>query len=59
MNEKTLEEIVGSMRELNPVRLTGWGASRIPNETDDEITDLIKRYLELDDAGKKRNQGKR
>jgi hypothetical protein len=52
MNEKKLEEIGESMQKLNPSRLAAWGASRVPNEIDDEITDLIKGYLELDDGGK-------
>jgi hypothetical protein len=56
MNEKKLEKIANSMRQLNPARLAGWGASRIPYETDDEITDLIKRYLELDDGGKRKEK---
>jgi hypothetical protein len=54
VNEKKLEKIGESMRQLNPVRLAGWGASRIPNEIDDEITDVIKGYLELNDGGKRR-----
>jgi hypothetical protein len=55
MNEKKLEEIAKSMRQLNPVRLAGWGVSRIPNEIDDEITDVIKGYLELNDGGKEKS----
>jgi hypothetical protein len=54
MNEKKLEAIAESMRQLNSVRLAGWGVSRIPNEIDDEITDVIKGYLELDDGGKRK-----
>jgi hypothetical protein len=54
MNDKKLEELAESMRRLNPARLAGWGASRIPNEIDDEITDVVKRYLELDDEGKRK-----
>jgi hypothetical protein len=53
MNEK-LEKITESMRQLNPARLAGWGASRIPNEIDDEITDVIECYLELDAGGKRK-----
>jgi hypothetical protein len=49
VNEKKLEELAEAMRQLNPARLAGWGATRIPNEIDDEITGLIKGYLELDD----------
>jgi len=49
-----LEKIAESMRQLNPTRLAGWGASRMPNEIDDEITDVIKGYLELDDGEKRK-----
>ena len=52
MNEKRLTEILESIRTLNTTRLAGWGASRIPNEIDDEITSILKAYLELDDGGK-------
>jgi hypothetical protein len=54
MNEEKLKEILESMRQLNPARLAGWGASRIPNAIDDEITDVINGYLELDDGGKRK-----
>lgn len=54
MKEKRLTEILESIRTLNTTRLAGWGTTRIPNEIDDEITDLIKAYLELDDEGKRK-----
>jgi hypothetical protein len=53
MDKNKLENILESIRQLNTARLAGWGASRIPTEIDDEITDLVKRYLELDDEDKK------
>jgi hypothetical protein len=53
MDKKKVENILESMRQLNTARLAGWGASRIPNEIDDEITDLVKGYLELDDEDKR------
>jgi hypothetical protein len=49
MSEKELEAILQSMGKLTVARLTGWGASRIPNEVDDEITNIIKNYLILGD----------
>jgi hypothetical protein len=42
------------MPKLNPTRLAGWGTTRIPNEIDDEITELVKDYLELDEEGKRK-----
>ena len=43
-----------SMQQLNPARLTGWGASRNPNEIDDEIKDVITDYFKLDDGEKRK-----
>jgi hypothetical protein len=54
MNEKKLEDILSSMPQLNPTRLAGWGNTRIPNEVDDEITELIAGYLTLDDDDRKK-----
>jgi hypothetical protein len=51
---KHWKNIVESMGQLKPARLAGWGASRIPNEIDDEIADVIKSYLELDDGEKRK-----
>jgi hypothetical protein len=53
MENKKLEDILASMRQLNTARLAGWGASNIPNEIDDEITNLVKGYLELDEGDKR------
>jgi hypothetical protein len=52
MNEKRLKNILESIQTLNTTRLAGWGASRIPNEIDDEIASILRAYLELDDTGK-------
>ena len=54
MNEEKLERIAELIRQLNPTRLAGWGASRMPNEIDDEITQVLKGYLELDDGEKRK-----
>jgi hypothetical protein len=54
MNDKELEEIFGLLQELGAAKIAGYGASRIPNEIDDKVTNTVKRYLELDEEGKKK-----
>ena len=47
MSTAELELAFRLQGNLTLARLTGWGATPIPNEIDDEITRFLKAYLSL------------
>ena len=55
MSEKELDYLLQSIQKLTVARLVGWGTSRIPNDVDAEIKDIINKYLSLGDDGAKKS----